>query len=275
MTQEIKASTDQVLQRFGEEERFKVYQTRELYNELQNLVGVGGVEGHVLQEFTLEDRERFQKALDLAVTLHIDQKDRPNAPHLNAEGQPVKTPYLNHVMGVARRVIQEYGVSTPDVIIAAVLHDSVEDQPEKIQALSSSHKDAPTIIKEIFGERVAQIVNALSNPELPKDTPTDTKNRIYLEHVREAIRDPDVAFVKLADFSDNALNLHEIGGDGDIKRLKLSKKYEPVVQLFIDRLQESDIRMPDEKKKSLLHKLTEAHKSIKNFIALYQEDTHS
>ncbi len=213
---------------------------------------------------TIPDK-KMTEAMNLMVILHIDQKDRPDGP-----------PYLSHTTNVARRLIEEYGVSDPELVIAALLHDSVEDQVEKLSERSSSTETEPRLraldyIEQRFGKRVRYIVAELSNPEdggeelkarrvtMTEQEIARAKMDIYKEHVRSMVTkvnpetgkpDVGIALIKLGDFSDNALNLHNISErntDGEIDEKKLSKKvklcvkYAPVIEVFMERISQDDL----------------------------------
>lgn len=235
------------LSRIESETKFKEYNTTEIINNI--LTGV--------KSLGEQEVENVHDVINMAVELHIDQSDRPSG-----------EPYVNHVLGVARRLVSEYGVTKPDMIIAALLHDSVEDQSSKLAALSQSvagseRDKAYDALSSHFSPRVTEIVHALSNEEVPKDLDRTTKNRIYLEHVMEAVKDPEVCLIKLADFSENALSLENVKDPE--KRLKLTKKYAPVVDMFINRLQDNDIDMGPEQKDVLLTKLRAARVKMEEY----------
>ena len=66
-----------------------------------------------------EDRRRLNKALELAARLHAaDRRERE--------------PYINHLLRVAIRIMSHYGVHDPNVVIAALLHDAVEDHADQL-----------------------------------------------------------------------------------------------------------------------------------------------
>lgn len=247
-------------ERIDSEEKFKTYKTNELIGELSRGIEKlrpqeNGEDGSHLTESEIE---RINRAVNLAVELHIDQKDRPNG-----------EPYINHVLNVARRLVAEYGVTNQNTIMAAALHDSVEDQSAKLAALNSSTEgnDREKSLKYIavhFGERVSSIVHSLSNEEVPDDLDAKTKNRMYAEHVAEAVKDPEVALVKLADFSDNALTLEKITDPK--RRVKLTEKYMPVVAMFIDRVQGEDIQMSKEQRGNLVMRLKSVYSEMGAYI---------
>lgn len=247
-------------ERIISEERFKIYKTTELIDGLSR-----GIEKLRQQEcsedephLTEQEIQKINQAVNLAVEVHIDQKDRPSG-----------EPYINHILSVARRVVVEYGVANPDMIMAAALHDSVEDQSSKLAALNvdvegDEREKSFEYITSRFGERVSIIVRALSNEKTPDDLDAEIKNRMWIDHVAEVIKDPEIALVKLADFSDNALHLEKVTDPQ--RRLKLTKKYMPAIALFIDRIQNDDIQMNEEQKNNLVEKLKSAYNEMKSYL---------
>jgi hypothetical protein len=214
-------------------------------------------------DFTNEQKEqqlaKFTEALELAMKIHSDQKPRPDGP------------YVNHILRVSTRIIEEYGIKDLELVIAALLHDSVEDQSEKLANLAINDKNIPErekallFIGDNFGERVKNTVFKLTNLEHEdKSISQDQKNKVYLEHVKEAIEDPDVLPIKLADFSDNALNLESVKETE--RRLKLSHKYLPVIEVFIERLERAQDAFSQEKITEIKNNLLFAVDSTKDFI---------
>lgn len=93
------------------------------------------------------------------------------------------TPYINHPLALASVLAVEAGVSDPEVLAAALLHDTLEDTETTLAEL-----------REAFGERVASIVEEVSDePGLP-----DHERR--QRQVDGAARlSPGARLVKLAD----------------------------------------------------------------------------
>jgi hypothetical protein len=85
--------------------------------------------------------ELFSRALAIAMELHDGQTRKGKA-----------TPYFSHLMGVAGLVLDAGG--DEEQAIAALLHDAIEDQGDKI-----SREE----IRKSFGERVAEIVDLCSD----------------------------------------------------------------------------------------------------------------
>ena len=130
--------------------------------------------------------DRFDRALLYATHVHGGQVRKGTS-----------TPYVAHLLAVAATVL-EYG-GDEDLAIAALLHDSAEDQGGKARLDD---------VRNRFGVGVARIVEACS------DSLADTgkgqrkaedwrgRKEAYLAHLRTA--DEDVLWVSLADKVHNA-----------------------------------------------------------------------
>lgn len=215
-------------------------------------------ENQIKEKFSGEDLKKIQDALMLMLSLHMYQKDRP-------EGSP----YVSHPLKVAEKVLNMSAESDADSVIAALMHDAVEDQGDKLASLYgqtpeglSQEQIALLEVQTKYGEKVGQIVNHLSNPDfdavlaergVKKDDPEykNLKNQLYAEHVSEAIEDPEVLRIKLADFSENALNLSKLPTETDeqkAQKQKFVKKYLPVIRIFADKLGQTG-EFPDYKER--------------------------
>lgn len=124
--------------------------------------------------------ERFENALVFGLKLHADQVRKGTG-----------VPYVSHLMAVASLVMENGG--NEDEVIAAFLHDAVEDQggPETLEK-----------IRELFGGNVAEIVagctDAWDNPK----PPWRERKEKYLKHLLEAPK--PVLLVSTADKLHNA-----------------------------------------------------------------------
>ena len=103
------------------------------------------------------------------------------------------TPYINHAIEVAEHLARVGGIKDEDILIAALLHDTIEDT-------DTSFKE----IVALFGERVARIVGEC----------TDDKNLIQVERKRLQIvnasnKSPEAKCVKIADKSCNLTSILE------------------------------------------------------------------
>lgn len=229
-----------VLEQLGNFRRTKTEQFAETNQNLQEF------SKEISEKFSSEDQREIFDALTLMDTLHIYQKDRP-------EGSP----YVSHPLFVARKVVSMSQSPDKDLVIAALMHDAVEDQADKLSSLHEQKteglNDEQRALLELqrrYGDRVKDIVSHLSNPDfdsilaergVTKDNPQyqELKNKLYADHVAEAIQDPDILIVKLADFSENALSLDKLPEETEDQKStkqKYIKKYGPVMKIFIDKL---------------------------------------
>jgi (p)ppGpp synthase/HD superfamily hydrolase len=101
------------------------------------------------------------------------------------------TPYIAHLMSVAALVLEAGG--DEDVATAALLHDAVEDQG-----------GTPTleIIRRLFGDRVAHIVEECSDSDTEPKPPWQERKSSYVAHLRHA--SADARLVSAADKLHNA-----------------------------------------------------------------------
>ena len=135
--------------------------------------------------------ERFTRAVEYARTLHIERR------------KGTEIPYMAHLLGVASLVMGESGrVSFPiteDMVIAALLHDTVED-----------YGGAPRLddVAFNFGANVARMVEGLSDTlaedSSQKEDWTFRKER-YLDRLRR--EPPDVQLISAADKLYNAQSI--------------------------------------------------------------------
>jgi guanosine-3',5'-bis(diphosphate) 3'-pyrophosphohydrolase len=123
------------------------------------------------------DTPRLLEALDFAAVRHSAQRRKG----------PDAAPYVNHLIEVATLVANVAGVDDVDVLIAAVLHDVIEDTPTTADEVS-----------ERFGERVCRFVLALSDD---KSLPRQRRREIALAELPQA--EPLVHVIKLADLASN------------------------------------------------------------------------
>jgi (p)ppGpp synthase/HD superfamily hydrolase len=124
--------------------------------------------------------DRLEAALVHAATLHQEQRRK---------GTDV--PYITHLVSVAALVAEAGG--DEDQVIAALLHDALEDQPER-----TGFED----LEGRYGARVAGIVRACSDAEARPKPPWRERKERYLEHLRTV--SAEVLIVSCADKLHNA-----------------------------------------------------------------------
>jgi len=187
------------------------------------------------------DRLRLQRALDLAARLHAaDRRERE--------------PYLNHLLRVAIRIVSRYRVHDPDVICAALLHDSVEDHPAELagNGRADQHAALAALAGE-FGPRVAELVGAVTNPPFAPDRDPHEQ---YREHVAESLLGcPWARVIKASDFTDNGVGLIHTSGP---RLRKLADKYAPLVPVLRDLITRPDTPLDAAVKEHILAQIDRA-----------------
>lgn len=159
------------------------------------------------------------------------------AEELHGDDMRSNGPYVDHLLRCAARLSKYLHVSDPDLLVASLLHDAVEDHEQELAALNTN-ADASLSMRERalnylslrFNERVARIVLGVTNPAFIAETKRE-RDLEYAEHVRAAITDYDVFLMKFSDFNDNAIGLHHTHGAR--KMVKLAAKYHPLYDVFL------------------------------------------
>jgi hypothetical protein len=190
--------------------------------------------------FADADRDCITRALDLAARLHAaDRRQRE--------------PYLSHLLRVAIRVISHYRVRDPDVVCAALLHDSVEDHATELAPGDGSQQGALGVLAEQFGDRVAGLVASVTNP--PHEPGRD-RHEQYREHVAASLeRSPWARVIKASDFTDNGVGVIHTTG---LKMDSLAAKYAPLVPVLRDLIGRPDTPLSDDVKRHILGQLDRA-----------------
>jgi hypothetical protein len=198
-----------------------------------------------------EEQRRLNRALDLAARLHAaDLRERE--------------PYINHLLRVAIRIMSHYGVHDADVVIAALLHDAVEDHPGELAGSRGGRQGALAALAAEFGPRVAELVAAVTNPEYAPDRDT---NEQYREHVADSLRDnPWARVIKASDFTDNGVGLIHTTGP---RLRKLAGKYAPLVPVLQELIALPDTPLDASARQHILAQLDRA---ADRFAALLPPD---
>jgi (p)ppGpp synthase/HD superfamily hydrolase len=117
------------------------------------------------------------RAADAAARWHVHQRRKGAA----------EEPYINHLLEVASLVADATEGSNPRLVIAALLHDAIEDQ------------EVPSeIIAREFGEDVAALVEEVSDD---KTLEKAHRKRLQIEHAHA--KSHDAKLIKLADKTSN------------------------------------------------------------------------
>lgn len=165
-------------------------------------------------------------------------------------GDLPKTHYIEHPLRNAVRLLR-YDFYDIQGILAAILHDVVEDAPAEAVTLldpfnaNEDYTDyqwreaAFRALGDRFGYAVSMDVRALSNP-LPRPgvklTP-EQKQSEYLVHFEHCIEDPRNFWEKFVDWVDNGAGLkHNVNSKNGIKITYRAPKYLEAGLILSDRL---------------------------------------
>jgi guanosine-3',5'-bis(diphosphate) 3'-pyrophosphohydrolase len=113
------------------------------------------------------------RAAAFAADKHRNQRRKDHA----------RTPYINHPLAVARVLAEEGGVNDPEILAAAILHDTLEDTETTRRELQRE-----------FGARIAALVSEVTdNKSLPK------QRRKQLQIDQAPKKSKAAALIKVAD----------------------------------------------------------------------------
>ncbi len=132
----------------------------------------------------MNDLAKLLEALKFAADKHRDQR-RKGAHQL---------PYINHPIEVCEQIVRVGKVDDLNILLAAILHDTVEDT-----------NTTPEEIESKFGKRVCDIVAEVTDD---KSLPKATRKEKQVEHA------PHLSVeAKQVKLSDKISNIREIGND--------------------------------------------------------------
>lgn len=141
----------------------------------------------------MNDLSRLLEAASFAAQRHRDQRRK----------DVEKSPYINHPLSVAQLLSIEGKVTDVEVLMAALLHDTIEDTETTVQEL-----------RTLFGNRVTDIVLEVTDD---KSLPKARRKELQIEHA--AHKTAEAALVKIAD---KTCNLRDVAAsppsDWSIKR---------------------------------------------------------
>ena len=160
---------------------------------------------------------RIQKAIQFAIKTHeLDQKQK-------RKGKDV--PYVTHPLSVGL-ILANIG-ATEDVVVAGILHDTIEDSIEE-------NKVTKEIISDMFGQSVSDLV--LSVTEQDKSLSWAERKAEALEHIKTFSHDS--LLLKSADIIEYTREIiadYEIEGEKTFERFKAKK--ERMLKHYIDSIQ--------------------------------------
>ena len=101
------------------------------------------------------------------------------------------SPYINHPISVALAIAQIGGVDDPEILAAALLHDTLEDT-----------ETTPEELEDEFGKKVCEYVLDVTDD---KTLPKDERKRRQIEHAKKISN--GAALIKLGDKISNVTDV--------------------------------------------------------------------
>lgn len=153
----------------------------------------------------------FWEALSFAVSAHQDQRRK--------SGEV----YVSHPLQVAKILVEELEIRDPELLAAAVLHDTVEDVPEVTSE----------VIGEIFGKNIEIIVDACTKIANFSGNKQTFYKLVHRKLFSGAAAHLEVLLIKLAD---RLHNLRTMGSMPKDKRQKIAEEtldiYAPLAKVM-------------------------------------------
>jgi (p)ppGpp synthase/HD superfamily hydrolase len=129
--------------------------------------------------------DHVSDAIEYAAAKHGDQR------------RPTGVPYLEHLLEALQALVEGAGITDPDVLAAAVLHDVVEDTDVTTEQLAQR-----------FGPHIAELVGWVTIPEAG---PGEDKVQVKIANFRRLAGAPrEAKLVKLADRLSNVQGLRNL-----------------------------------------------------------------
>jgi GTP diphosphokinase / guanosine-3',5'-bis(diphosphate) 3'-diphosphatase len=148
------------------------------------------------------------KALEFAALKHRDQRRKDT----------VASPYINHPIALANVLCNEGGLADEVVLVAAILHDTLEDT-----------QTTPAELRDAFGDRIASIVEEVTDD---KNLPKAERKRLQIEHAPAISRE-----AKLVKLADKICNVRDVATQPPAKwDLPRRREYFDWAKAVVDRL---------------------------------------
>ena len=208
----------------------------------------------VVDTFDPSEQEKIVDALLNMIRLHASQN-----PRLSGE---TAVEHLLEVAGLLFAIVKD---PKPEEIIVALLHDAIEDRARKMLAigdfdnLAGSFADpaaweqtvAKAQMEYFYGEKVRDMLNNLMKPDYERvitnlygrsDLTAEEfqleNSRLYVDYLKKALDNPNVAVIKLVDFIDNATDVNEIPDEHEEQRTKIKSKYYGGFAVILEKLKD-------------------------------------
>lgn len=183
-------------------------------------------EGRIKEGTCNEDHESFMKRFKLKVTPADVEKidfayDMAKYGHRN-QFRESGARYFEHLRATAIILIDELGITDVEMIVAALLHDMLED----------SFLLTPERIKITFGDRVSMLVAIVSKPKKndPRFKSDSERHKWYFEQVAASCVE-----AKLLKLADRLQNMRTLGSCSlEKQRRKITETREVYFPLIAD-----------------------------------------
>jgi len=178
-------------------------------------------------------------ALDYAAQEHRDQRRK------GAE----QAPYINHPIALLRILAVEAGITDPEVLTTAVLHDVIEDCSGRDQEFIGLRREE---IGAGFGAEILALVEAVTDD---KALPKAQRKQAQVSHAGDL--PPKARLVKLADKIANVRDIARCPPQQwDAQRIT---EYFDWAERVVDRMRGTDARLEALFDEALAHARVQAH----------------
>jgi guanosine-3',5'-bis(diphosphate) 3'-pyrophosphohydrolase len=130
---------------------------------------------------TANNKLLILRAIDFAARKHRDQRRKDEE----------ASPYINHPISVSLLLADIGGVTDPEILAAAILHDTLEDTDT-----------TPGELESAFGPRVRKLVEEVTDD---KSLGKARRKQLQIDHARQL--SPDAVLIKLGDKIANVLDV--------------------------------------------------------------------
>lgn len=188
---------------------------------------------------------KVEQAIRAASILHEDQLRRGSIP----------IPYISHLIAVVL-ILRDY-TTDEDTLVAALLHDTIEDTDYTVDEL-----------KEDFGGPVAEIVLSLSEPETAGDIKLTwlERKKAYAKQLKKA---PEKALMIAA--ADKAHNFRSIVEEYFEAYDRYSQDFGPNIEERIEANQNIANVINSRLKNDIVHEFNNTFNEYKNFLINVQK----
>jgi GTP diphosphokinase / guanosine-3',5'-bis(diphosphate) 3'-diphosphatase len=203
---------------------------------------------------TDDDKKNMRRAYEMAVEAHREQRRK--------SGEP----YILHPIEVARICAEEVGLG-PTAVVAALLHDVVEDTDVTLDQ-----------IKTEFGDKIATIVDGLTKLDATESDSDSIQAENFKKILGTLVDDVRIVLIKMAD---RLHNMRTLGSMPHHKQLKIAAETEYIYAPLAHRLGLYNFRSEfldlclkithRDEYDDIAHKLNETKRERNNYIEEFIE----